>query len=69
MFCNIGTWNVGGLVNKKYELLSAMKEHGLDVLSVSETKRKGKDVVDMDGGYLALWSGVNLYVGEIAWGK
>jgi hypothetical protein len=30
----------------------------LDVLCVSDTRRKGKEVQDMQGGCLAFWSGV-----------
>jgi exonuclease III len=43
---------------KEWDLLNVMKARKLDVLCASETKRKGKDVQDMQGGCLALWSGV-----------
>lgn len=54
-----GTWNVRGISDKEYDLVSVMRERKLDVLSVSETKRKGKDVCELDGDCLALWSGVD----------
>jgi hypothetical protein len=41
---------------KEWGLLDVRK---LDVLSVSETKKKRKEVQDMQGGCLALWSELN----------
>jgi hypothetical protein len=43
---------------KEWDLLNVMNVRKLDVLCVSATKRKGKEVQDMQGGCLALWYGV-----------
>ena len=62
-----------GVWGKESELVNVMSERGLDVLCVTETKRKGKDVSNIsvlgsckernvnetDDSYLALWSGVD----------
>ncbi|MFA0954723.1 endonuclease/exonuclease/phosphatase family protein, partial [Klebsiella pneumoniae] len=65
---SLATWNVRGVNGNVDDLVRVMQERKLDVLCVSETKRKGKEVhlvepVDdcdgKEGGYQALWSGVD----------
>ncbi|CAK1580622.1 unnamed protein product, partial [Parnassius mnemosyne] len=57
--CRVGTWNVrGGMRDKTNELIEIMKERELDVVCMSETKRKGSGTEELPGGALALWSGV-----------
>nr|CAD7443501.1 unnamed protein product [Timema bartmani] len=55
----IGTWYVRGVCGKENEHLAKMIGRKIDILYLCETKRKGKDVLLMSDGILALWSGVD----------
>ena len=58
--CRIGTWNVrGGVKEKVNEMIDVMNARCLDVLCVTETKRKGSNADELCGGMMALWSGVD----------
>ena len=38
---NFGTWNIKTLSNKEEEIIQEMKEHKLELLGLSETKKRG----------------------------
>jgi exonuclease III len=54
---NIGCWNVQGLSNKTDTIPLEVEKYNLDIIALSETKKKGcgEEVL---GYYLHLWSGV-----------
>jgi hypothetical protein len=53
---NIGCWNVQGLSNKTDTIPLEVKKYNLDIIALSETKKKGCSV-EVLGNYLHLWSG------------
>jgi exonuclease III len=54
---NIGCWNVQGLSNKTDNIPLEVEKYNLDIIALSETKKKGcgEEVL---GNYLHLWSRV-----------
>lgn len=54
----IGTWNVRGLNGKENELIQEMSEAGIDLLAITETKKKGQSVTELNEGYTMILSGV-----------
>ena len=55
----IATWNVrGGMKEKMNELLDVMDDRDLDVVCVTETKRKGNNTTDLPGSWVVFWAGV-----------
>lgn len=56
----IGTWNVNSFTNKVFEAVSAVTECSMDILDLSETKKKGNGS-QLLVGYLHCWSGVDKY--------
>lgn len=55
----IGTWNVRGINGKEDELNEEFEKVGLDILGVTETKKKGKGETVLKGGHVLLYSGVD----------
>ncbi|XP_044766617.1 craniofacial development protein 2-like [Coccinella septempunctata] len=55
----IATWNVRSLQGKEEELEREFEEMGLEILAITETKKKGKGTVDTKNGHLVVYSGVN----------
>lgn len=53
----IGTWNVRGITNKLKEVTSEIKELNLDIVCITETKKKGQGSAMVDD-YVHIWSGV-----------
>ena len=53
----IGTWNVRGITDKTAEIIQEAKKYNIDILALSETKKKGCGNEEIDG-YVHLWSGV-----------
>ena len=55
---NIGTWNVRAINGKDLELVKEAKKYNVQVLGVTETKKKGQGVVDL-GSHKLIYSGIN----------
>ena len=53
-----GTWNVRGISDKRSEITSEIKKYNLDIVVLSETKRKGCGNEE-DNGFIHFWSGVD----------
>ena len=56
----IGTWNVSGLAGKEDELMQEFQRENLDILGVTETKKKGRGEIEVPGGHLLIYSGVDI---------
>ena len=54
---NIGTWNVRSLSGKEVELVEEIKKYNVDILGITETKKKGEGVENYEG-YKLIHSGV-----------
>ena len=54
---NYGTWNVQGIRGKMEEIMSELGKLKMDVIGLTETKRKGTGS-EIVGGYVHLYSGV-----------
>ena len=55
---NIGTWNVRSLNGKEVELVEESKKYSLDILGITETKKKEQGI-DSYEGYKLIYSGVS----------
>lgn len=55
-----GTWNIKTLVGKEVELIEEMKSHKLEVLGLSEVKKKGSGIMSLQEGYTLRFSGVGM---------
>lgn len=55
----IATWNVRGLAGKEQELVQEFEEEKLDMMGITETKKKGQGEVEMGEGHLLIYSGVD----------
>lgn len=53
-----GTWNVQGLTNKIPDIITAQKKSNVNLMVLTETKKKGNGREIMDE-YIHIWSGVN----------
>lgn len=53
----IGTWNVRSINGKEVELVEEFERAGLDVLGITETKKKGKGMEQLEG-HIHIYSGV-----------
>lgn len=54
---NIGTWNIQGLGTKQREVISEIEKLNLDIIILTETKKKGTGE-EVLNEYLHVWSGV-----------
>ena len=54
---NAGTWNVQGLRTKQNEVLLEVKRLSMDIVVLTETKKKGRGSEDLNG-YIHFYSGV-----------
>ncbi|KAK9674642.1 hypothetical protein QE152_g40962 [Popillia japonica] len=64
----IGTWNVRSIKGKEEEIVSIkgkeeeiveeMLKQGIEILGITETKKKGKGIKRIHKGYWLLWSGI-----------
>ena len=55
---NIGTWNLRGINGKDLELIEEVDKYKIDILGITETKKKGQGV-DTLGKYKIIYSGVD----------
>lgn len=55
---NIGTWNIQGLNTKKQEVFQIIEEYNMDIIALSETKKKGSGCEEI-GKYIHIYSGVS----------
>nr|CAH7729527.1 unnamed protein product [Callosobruchus chinensis] len=55
---NIGTWNVKSMSTKQSELISEIKRYQMDIVAVTETKKKGNGSEQIED-YIHLYSGVD----------
>lgn len=53
----MATWNVRGLNGKEYELIEEMINARVDILGITEIKKKGKGVIKIQN-HILLYSGV-----------
>ena len=56
---NIGTWNVMAINGKDVELVGEAKKYKIEILGVTETKKKGQGVQNL-GSHKLIYSGVNI---------
>lgn len=54
----IGTWNIKTLTGKELELEEEFEEMGLNLLAITETKKKGKGTLKLEKGNILIYSGV-----------
>ena len=56
-FWNIATWNVRGLAGKENELIGEweFERKNLDILGITETKKKGSGEREMEGRHLLIY--------------
>ena len=48
----LGTWNIRGLAGKEHELSEEFTKTRLDVLTITETKKRGKGRCVIDGNHV-----------------
>jgi hypothetical protein len=53
-----GTWNIKIINGKEVELVEEMEKYKLKVLELSEIKRRGKGIVQLDKGHVLRYSGI-----------
>lgn len=55
---DMGIWNINTLTGKEVEIVEEMKQNKLQILGLSETKKKGKGKMQLDNGYMLYYTGV-----------
>lgn len=53
-----GTWNVRGLKSKRREVFTELEKYNMDIVALTETKKKGKGIEKIHG-YIHIYSGVS----------
>ena len=56
---SIGTWNVRSVNGKELELVEEVRKYKIDILGVTETKKKGQGVDNL-GSHTLIYSGVDI---------
>ena len=54
----IGTWNLRSIKGKELELLGEIKKYNINILGITETKKKGQGHEDLGLGHKLIHSGV-----------
>nr|CAH7736536.1 unnamed protein product [Callosobruchus chinensis] len=54
----MATWNIRSIANKERELVQEFEKMNLDILAITETKKKGKGIRELEGGHIMIYSGV-----------
>lgn len=60
MIIKMGTWNIRGLNGKEVEICEEFDKAKLDVLTISETKKKGSGIEKLTRHHILIYSGVEL---------
>ncbi|KAG8227539.1 hypothetical protein J437_LFUL008411 [Ladona fulva] len=55
----IGTWNIETINGKEVELVEEMEKYRLEILGLSEVKKKGNVKIQLEKGYVPPYSGVS----------
>ena len=56
----IGTWNVRSIKGKEVELLDEIRKYKINILGITETKKKGQGHEDLGLGHKLIYSGVDI---------
>ncbi|XP_072039074.1 uncharacterized protein [Amphiura filiformis] len=54
----IATWNVSGLGDKEPELVETMERYRINIMGISDTRRKEYGMKEIHNNYVLIWSGV-----------
>lgn len=54
----MGTWNVRSIMGKETELVEELEKIDIDILGLTETKKKGRGEMELQGGHVLIYSGV-----------
>lgn len=54
----LATWNVRGIRGKEMDLIGEFERYNIDVLGITETKKKGKGEQLMENGHIMVYGGV-----------
>jgi Reverse transcriptase (RNA-dependent DNA polymerase)/Endonuclease-reverse transcriptase len=54
----MATWNIRGLAGKEAELVDEFEKERLDILGITETKKKGMGEMEINKGHLMIFNGV-----------
>jgi exonuclease III len=57
-YWKLATWNIRGLSGKENELVEECRKAKVDILGITETKKKGQGTTDARNGYYLIYSGV-----------
>lgn len=55
---HLGTWNIRSLNGKEIELIDEFEKADLDILAITETKKKGKGIIKLKNDHILVYSGV-----------
>lgn len=55
----LATWNIRSLNGKEQELVQEFNQTKVDIMAICKTKKKGQGVIEMEGGHILFYSGVN----------
>lgn len=56
----LGIWNIKTLSGKEIELVGEIKKYKIDIIGLSETKKKGNGITRLANGFTMIYSGVNM---------
>jgi exonuclease III len=54
----LATWNIRGLSGKENELIEECRKVKVDILEITETKKKGQGITEVGNEYYLIYSGV-----------
>ncbi|GLV37385.1 hypothetical protein CBL_10648 [Carabus blaptoides fortunei] len=54
----LGTWNIRSIKEKEEELVEEMEKQNIEILGITETKKKGRGMRSIHKGYWMIWSGI-----------
>jgi hypothetical protein len=57
-YWKLATWNIRGLSGKENELIEECQKIKVDILGITETKKKGQGSIEVGNGYYLIYSGV-----------
>ena len=53
----IATWNIRSITGKERELITEFEQANLDILGITETKKKKQGIMEMKGEHVLIYSG------------